>query len=102
MNDLIENLEASGLKPIVIDEDFDFATLSVKRESNTEFLTRIMNVGCPTGSLIQAFVIEALTRYSKDVLESDNEWDNGLINSVTWSATAEWLKAELDKKYGAA
>lgn len=101
MNDLLEGLEAAGLNPIVIDENFDFARMPLLRETNTEFVTRVMTVGCPTGALIQAFVIEALTRYADDVVESTDVWDNGLISHDTWKKTAAFLKAELDKKYKA-
>ena len=48
-----------------------------------------------------AFVIEALTRYADDVVESIDVWDNGLISHDTWKKTAAFLKAELDKKYKA-
>lgn len=104
----IEALQASGLNPIVIDENTDFDTLldqlpqppRTKCESNDEFLARVMNWGCPTGALIQPFIIEALIRYSKEVAASEKEWDNGLIDHASWKATGVWLLGELEKKYG--
>lgn len=99
MNELIEGLEAAGLRPIVIDEDFDFARMPLLRETNVEFVRRVMEVGCPTGAMIQPFVIEALTRYADEVLASGEAWNNGLIDHTVWRETAAFLKAELDKKY---
>jgi hypothetical protein len=105
MHSAIEQLKAAGLDPIVLDEDTDFGEVLGNRlrkyESNTEFVSRVMEFGCPTGALIQAFVIEALTRYADDVLDTDEYWENGLIDSVVWKRTAEFLKSELDKKYKA-
>ena len=95
----IDALEAAGLKPIIIDEDTDIA---VELESNTQFINRIMNYGCPTGALVQPFVIQALGHYARLV----EEWEptevekNGFIDPIAWKATAEWLKSELKKKYG--
>ena len=101
MSNVVNMLKAAGLDPIVIDESFDFTTLRrrVKHETNEEFLVRVLNYGCPTGPLIQAFIMEAVTRYAHETAASDETWDNGLINSATWKSTAVWLKAELDKKY---
>lgn len=70
-----------------------------KRETNTEFITRVMEFGCPTGALIQPFIIEAISvaahRFSKDPI-----MDGGLIDPEAWMETAQWLKSELEKKYG--
>ena len=68
------------------------------RETNEEFIVRIMNYGCPTGALIQPFIIEALTQYSaRCSVEPIPE--NGLIDPEAWMETAHWLKEELEKKY---
>lgn len=101
MANLIEQLEASGLKPIVIDENTDFENIfrPTKHETNEEFIVRVMNFGCPTGGLIQAFIVEALCSYAADVVTSEETWDNGLISSVAWKRTGQWLLDELNKKY---
>ncbi len=114
MQELIAGLEAAGLNPIVVDENTDIETAinnasrraherekdRTLRETNIEFVKRVMEFGCPTGMMIQAFVVEALTQYSKEVLASTEEWDNGLIDHTVWRKTAQFLKTELDKKYG--
>lgn len=70
-----------------------------KHETNTEFITRIMEHGCPTGALVQPFIIEAISvaahRFSKDPI-----MDGGFIDPEAWMETAQWLKSELEKKYG--
>ncbi|MBK1683439.1 hypothetical protein [Rhodoferax fermentans] len=105
----IEALRASGLNPIVIDEDTDLdsalgellgeTATPPRPETNEEFIARVMNFGCPTGALIQSFIIEALMQYSQKVSESDAVWDNGLLNSATCKRTAVWLLAEINAKY---
>lgn len=71
-----------------------------KHETNTEFVTRIMNFGCPTGALVQPFIIEAISvaahRFSKDPI-----MDGGLIDPEAWMETAQWVKSELERKYAA-
>ena len=34
-----------------------------EHETNEQFIARIMSFGCPTGPLIQAFIIQALRTY---------------------------------------
>ena len=68
-------------------------------ETNTEFVNRIMTVGCPTGSLIQIMVIEALAQYAENY--SVNPIPNsGLVDAEAWMETAQWLKSEMERKYG--
>jgi hypothetical protein len=92
----IDALEASGLKPIIIEDDTDIARVF---ETNEEFVSRIMNFGCPTGALIQAFVIEALSQYCA-IVEENHVPDTPFMLGSTWKATGAWLKSELEKKYG--
>lgn len=70
-----------------------------KIETNTEFITRIMEEGCPTGALIQPFVIEALSKYASACSVTPIP-DGGLVDPEAWMETAQWLKSELEKKYG--
>lgn len=100
--DLIEVLEASGLKPIIVNENTDIEAAVRRRETNEEFMVRIMNFGCPTGALIQMFIIEALRVYATDTcstVEQPANWPS-LISFNDWKATGIWLKAELVKRYG--
>jgi len=59
-----------------------------------------MTQGCPTGGLIQPFVIQALISYSRKVIEDGPEaYDSGLLHGASWHRTAEWLMEELDESY---
>lgn len=71
-----------------------------KQETNTEFIVRIMNFGCPTGALVQPFIIEAITRYAAECAVTPIP-DNGLIDPEAWMETAHWVKSELERKYAA-
>lgn len=74
--------------------------MTKEHETNTEFIERIMSFGCPTGPLIQPFIIEALTNYSRKVVKNGPEvYDNALVRGEAWHRTAKWLKGELDEKY---
>lgn len=71
-----------------------------KVETNEEFITRVMNFGCPTGGLIQPFLIEALYHYCEAVIKAEPvETENGFLAPGAWKRTAEWLKSELDAQY---
>ena len=73
-----------------------------KFETNEEFITRIMNWGCPTGALVQPFIIQALTTYSNMVINAGpKECDSSMLSGEAWVATAAFMKKELDAKYGA-
>lgn len=67
-------------------------------ETNDEFIHRIMT-SSKYGSLVQAFVIEALSRYAEEVASSPVE-SHGFINMSTWKNIALDVQDELAKKYG--
>ena len=70
-------------------------------ETNEEFIARIMSWGCPTGPMIQMFVIEALGAYCAHIKEVGTGWpDTYVISPKAWETTAEWLGEELAMKYG--
>lgn len=101
----IEALQAAGLEPIIIDDADDLGrqldSLLRKRETNTEFLSRIMTFGCPTGPLVQPFIMYAVEYYAQAVSRVDvAELDNGLFSGEDWKATGAWLESELAKHYG--
>lgn len=70
-----------------------------RAETNEEFIVRIMNFGCPTGALIQPFIIEALAKYC-DLIKDTELTANGLVEPQAWKDTAAWLRGEIDKRYG--
>lgn len=101
----IEALQASGLNPIVIDDADDLGEqlghLLRKLETNTEFIARVMEFGCPTGPLVQPFIMYAVEYYAQAVSRVDAaELDNGLFSGEAWKATGAWLESELAKHYG--
>ena len=70
------------------------------RCTNTEVLHNIMEHG-PTGALAQMFVIDALTKHAKHVIDNEDEvlknMENGFIHGPAWVATAQAIKASLDE-----
>jgi len=72
-------------------------------ETNEEFIQRIMTVGCPTGALVQVFVLDALEKYAMFVASSQlPTWgEDGLIDKQAWIDTAEWVLKEIQQKYEA-
>lgn len=69
-----------------------------QNETNDEFIHRIMTMS-RYGGLVQAFVIEALSRYAEEVANSPVE-AHGFINMTTWKDIALDIQDELAKKYG--
>lgn len=68
--------------------------------SSEEFVKRLMTGYCPTGPLVQPFVIEALSKYSEFVIKAGAKAvDSPLLNGEAWVQTAEWVKKEIDRKY---
>lgn len=67
-----------------------------KRETNVEFLTRIME-HCPTGALAQVFVLDAIDKLSKTVV-NDPPIDHPLIDGEEWKRTAIFIQDELAKR----
>lgn len=102
----VEALQAVGLNPIVIDGADDLGRqlegLLRQRETNVEFVTRIMEF-CPHGALGQAFVMEALDAYCQLVKDAPpGIFDNGLLAEGVWLRVGEWLEGELFARHGKA
>lgn len=68
-------------------------------ETNVALVTRLMEFS-PTGALSQMFIIEAIDRYAKQIAKANlDQWpENHIINPVAWKRTAEFIKAELEKR----
>lgn len=74
--------------------------MKAKHESNCEFLDRIMNFGCPTGALIQAFVMQAIEQYARNVIAAPPEsMDSPIMSGATWQKTAKFALAEIEKHF---
>jgi|GEM_PF-1833197 len=69
--------------------------------TNTEFLVHIIE-WARTGPLMQAFVINALVEYSKEVAAAPLESldANGMVNPVAWQACAVELRDALRNRHG--
>lgn len=66
-------------------------------ETNAEFMDRIMNF-CPTGALVQAFVLEALRRYAEQVADpAVNIQDTPLLSGKAWKRTGVWVLDQVEK-----
>jgi hypothetical protein len=61
----------------------------MKTETNTKFVVRVMEQSS-AGPLMQAFVLEALRRYSVEILATDTPPDaeTGFISWAAWRACA--------------
>lgn len=74
-----------------------------KREDNIAFINRIMSFGCPTGPLIQPFIIVALEKYAESVAAADAaDMDSAVLSGEAWKATGEWLNAEIKARFAKA
>jgi len=99
VQEVIDHFKAAGLEPIVIDENTDFGKLPRVRETNTEFITRVMEF-CPHGPLGQAFILHALDVYCQLVEAADEtEFDNGMFSSGAWKGVGKWMQGELDARF---
>ena len=64
-------------------------------ETNPEISERIMSF-CPHGALIQAFVLEALSRYAEQVADPQvHVPDTPMLSGQAWKQTAIWLQGQL-------
>ena len=70
------------------------------KQNNIEFITHLMNFGCPTGALIQPYVVAALEDYSERVIAAKApETEDGFVSEAAWRRTAEHVKEQLDARY---
>lgn len=73
--------------------------MAKEHKTNTEFITELMEFGCPTGALIQPFIIEALASYSHRVTQlGPDHFDSPLISGEAWVATAKHVKKSIDDR----
>ena len=71
-----------------------------KEEDNADFVRSLMTVS-KHGALAQLFVIDALTKWSKIISESDPaKLDSPMLNGKAWVAVAKEIREKLDTKYG--
>ena len=69
--------------------------MSKKTKTNVQFVKDIMEAS-ECGALKQAFVIEAIHRYSRDVLRDETDWGNSFISKDAWQQCATECLAAID------
>jgi hypothetical protein len=68
------------------------------RKTNVELVTEIMEFS-EQGPLMQAFVIEALHKYSEMCVKAGPEkFESPFLNGESWVACARELKSKLDSR----
>jgi hypothetical protein len=70
-----------------------------ERTSNVDFVTDLMEHS-RHGALVQAFVIEALTKYSAQVKTAGPaKFDNALMSGETWVGIADEITEKLNVRF---
>ena len=70
----------------------------VNRETNTEFVTRLMEYA-KTGPLMQAVIITGLQYYASHVVaQPASKFDSAFLNEQAWVDCAAELKRELEER----
>jgi hypothetical protein len=49
-------------------------------------------------TLAEAFIVEALERYAREVLEDKSDWGNSIIKKEAWQEVAKQVLVGLDKE----
>ena len=76
----------------------------IRQMDNVEFVKYLMTSGqCPTGALSQGFILDALGKMSKHVVDGADEcmesMQGSFVNPEAWIETAAWIKVQLDLRY---
>lgn len=70
--------------------------------NNTEFVTELMDFS-RHGALMQAFVMEALEKWSRVVLDNQeqlrDDMKNSLVDAGAWIGCAEEIQQKLETRY---
>jgi hypothetical protein len=71
-----------------------------QRRTNVEFVRDLMEFS-PYGALVQAFVLEALSRYADQVADADPaQFDSALLSGHAWVGVARDIKAKIHLHLG--
>lgn len=70
-----------------------------KRKTNVQVVTHLMNYSAQ-GALMQGFILNAMEKYSKEVIASEPWSDNSMISFAAWKACAEEVLQTLENHYG--
>lgn len=65
-------------------------------ETNEEFMARVMRFGCPTGPVIELFILEGLRKYCEAVVAKPaQDFDSPMVSGQAWVRTGQWLGEQL-------
>lgn len=92
----LDALRASGLNPIVVDEDTGFDEV-FKPLTNIDFVTDLMSYS-PVGALAQAFILEAIGRYAKQVCEAEPWPDDVMVSFEAWQTCANHIAKKFEER----
>ena len=67
-------------------------------KSSNELLSDLLTWS-KSGSLMHAYVVEALAKYSDQVLQDDSDWGNSFVSKEAWQRCAREVKETLDKNF---
>jgi hypothetical protein len=67
-------------------------------KSSNELLNDLLT-WAKSGPLMHAYVVEALAKYSDQVLEDESDWGNSFISKEAWQRCAQEVKGALDKNF---
>jgi hypothetical protein len=76
--------------------------MSHTRETNTEFITRLMEFS-PAGALAQVMIIQAIDTFTREVAKApldDLRGGSQLVSAECWQATAQYLQLEMTARLG--
>jgi hypothetical protein len=72
------------------------------RGTNVEFVTELMECS-RHGTLMQAFVMEALEKWSQTVInhreQLEKDMENGPVHARSWIGCAEEIKTKMEERY---
>lgn len=72
----------------------------MSRKTNTQFITDLMEFA-KSGPLMQAFVLEAISKYAERCAEADpSVFDSPLMNGTAWHRCAVEARAALKSHLG--
>jgi predicted nucleic-acid-binding protein len=70
--------------------------MAKKPQTNVQLVTHMMEYS-QVGALKQAFIIEAISQYSKQIVESE-PWTDGVITHAAWKAAAQECITEIENR----
>ena len=70
--------------------------MAKKPQTNVQLVTEMMNHS-QAGALKQAFIVEAIAQYSKQVIDSP-PWTDGIVSHAAWLTAAQECLASIENR----